>query len=301
MDATINAHAAPPALAVTPTTSKLELSIIRTNGGTQTRAAIDRDVVKDYADAIKDGVTLPPIVVYYDGNAHWLADGFHRHDAAIKAGLGVIDAEVRQGTQRDAILHSVGANADHGFRRNNDDKHRAVQRLLDDPEWSAWSDHEIARRCHVSNHLVAKRRKLTGNFPSENGGALATERRFTTRHGTEATMKTGNIGTTKAPGRTITRTVDPEYQEMWNDPDIQHEAAVAEHDQQTERDERIGMSGAAAVEADNEGLRQQLAERDRTIARVTRERDALKSQVSYWKHEAVALGWKPAGENADAA
>ena len=39
-----------------------------------------------------------------------------------------------KGTQRDAILWSISANATHGLRRTNEDKRRAVTRLLQDPE-----------------------------------------------------------------------------------------------------------------------------------------------------------------------
>lgn len=271
--------------------SRLALLDIRTNGGTQTRAELDQGAVNDYAEAIEDGATFPPVVVFYDGNDYWLADGFHRYRATEKAGRTHIDADVRQGNQRAAILHSVGANADHGLRRNGEDKRRAVQTLLDDPEWSEWSDREIARRCRVSPTSVGQWRKLTVQMDSDRRG-----RKYTTRHGTEATMRTGNIGAPSSPGRTIQRVTSSEFNQMWDDSDVQVEAAMAAHDREAERDERIGMAGAAAVEDDNENLRRQLADRDRTIARVTRERDALRNQVAYWKREAIALGWKHAAE-----
>jgi hypothetical protein len=40
---------------------------------------------------------------------------------------------------------AVGGNAIHGKRRTNQDKRRAVMTLLEDDEWKAWSNHEIAR------------------------------------------------------------------------------------------------------------------------------------------------------------
>ena len=86
--------------------------------------------------------------VFYDGQAYWLADGFHRVRAAQEAGLAGINADVRQGTRRDAVLFSAGANAVHGLRRSNADKRRAVETLLNDEEWRAWSDNEIARGGH---------------------------------------------------------------------------------------------------------------------------------------------------------
>ena len=128
----------------------LSVAAIRTDGGTQPRSTILRDVVEEYAAAMADGAKFPAITVFYDGAEYWLADGFHRLAATETAGSLTINCDVRQGTRRDAVLHSVGANAAHGMRRTNDDKRRAVRVLLEDAEWSQWSDREIARRCGVS-------------------------------------------------------------------------------------------------------------------------------------------------------
>ena len=88
----------------------------------------------------------------------WLADGYHRWHAATIAGLQTIAADVRPGGWREAILYSVGANAEHGWRRSNDDKRKAVLTLLADPGWAAWSDREIARQCGVVAPLVGSLR-----------------------------------------------------------------------------------------------------------------------------------------------
>jgi ParB-like chromosome segregation protein Spo0J len=60
------------------------------------------------------GATFPPVVVFHYGQRHWLADGFHRLYAAEAAGIGVISADVRPGTRRDALKHALSANAQHG-------------------------------------------------------------------------------------------------------------------------------------------------------------------------------------------
>ena len=145
----------------------VNIANIRINGSTQSRAEINREVVADYAEAIKDGAEFPPVVVFFDGTAYWLADGFHRYEAHAEAGAHEIPADVRQGSQRDAILYSVGANAAHGLRRTNDDKRRAVMVLLGDPEWSKWSDREVARACGVTHPFVAKLRRP---HPASKGG-----------------------------------------------------------------------------------------------------------------------------------
>ena len=124
--------------------------------------------------------------------------------AALKAGLTEIAAIVKQGTRRDAVLHSVGANAKHGLRRTNADKRRAVMRLLEDEEWSGWSDRQIARSTSTSNTFVSKlRSSLTVNVDSENQKQDVTvnvysdnpnERTYITKHGTITQMNTANIG-----------------------------------------------------------------------------------------------------------
>ncbi|CAH1672360.1 hypothetical protein CHELA20_50910 [Hyphomicrobiales bacterium] len=52
-----------------------------------------------------------------------------------------------------------GANSLHGLRRSNEDKRRAVMRLLEDSVWSGWSDGEVARRCGVSQPFVSSLRR----------------------------------------------------------------------------------------------------------------------------------------------
>lgn len=136
-------------------TEMIEIAVIRRDGGTQSRAGTNQKTVQEYAEARRDGTTLPAITLYFDGQDYWLADGFHRVEAEILVGNPTIAADVLQGTRRDAVLHSVGANANHGLRRTNDDKRRAVETLLSDKEWAAWSDREIARRSGVTGPTVA--------------------------------------------------------------------------------------------------------------------------------------------------
>lgn len=172
----------------------LKLAQIRTDGGTQPRTELNESAVADYAESITEGAKFPPVTVFYDGALYWLADGFHRFFAHKKIGALDINAEVHQGTKRDAILHSVGANASHGLRRTNEDKRKAVLTLLEDPEWAQWSNREIARRCCVSDKTVASvRESLTAEIRSEEPD----QRTYTTKHGTEAVMSTANIGKKK--------------------------------------------------------------------------------------------------------
>jgi hypothetical protein len=133
------------------------------------------------------------VVVYFDGQDYWLADGFHRVQAAMQIGRKRLDADIRPGAQRDAVLHSVGANAEHGLRRTRQDKHRAVLILLRDKEWSHWSDRKIAKACSVNPHLVAQLRQSI----CEN--AQMRKRRTVERNGTTYTMDTSEIGKEASP------------------------------------------------------------------------------------------------------
>jgi N6-adenosine-specific RNA methylase IME4 len=174
----------------------LDTSMIRVNGGTQSRAEINPFKVDEYTDWMRQGVDFPAIMVFFDGQDYWLADGFHRWHAVKQAGIPEIKCEVRQGTRRDAVLYSVGANWTHGLGRNNADKRRAVMMLLSDPEWSNWSNVVIARHCRVDEKTVRNIRKeiVTSENPKLVPNPAPLERTFVTRHGTPATMKVSSIG-----------------------------------------------------------------------------------------------------------
>jgi hypothetical protein len=140
----------------------LNLDKIKIDGGTQSRAKIDQDVVAEYADLIKSGTIFPPVTVFYDGVDYILADGFHRYFANRKAGTPNVEVQLHEGTLRDAILYSFSANHSHGLRRTSADKRKAVTAMLEDIEWQDWSDREIAKHCRVSPMLVATIRKELG-------------------------------------------------------------------------------------------------------------------------------------------
>lgn len=144
----------------------IDIEAIRADERAQPRAMFDTELVSQYAEAMASGDSFPPVTLFHDGADYFLADGFHRYHAAKSLGLVELAADVREGGLRDAILFSCSANANHGWRRTNDDKRRAVLRLLNDPEWKLWSDREIGRRCGVDGKTVAALRpKPSAEFP----------------------------------------------------------------------------------------------------------------------------------------
>jgi protein gp37 len=170
----------------------IEIARLRMDGGTQPRAELDRKRIDLYADLLREGIVLPPVVVFHSGADYWLSDGFHRVNAAKLAGRARVPVDVRQGARRDAVLFSCGANREHdaaGLPRSNADKRRAVETLLRDDEWVKWSDREIAKRCAVAQTFVSGIRRSLSTVLSE-----PAVRTFVSKHGTTTTMKTENIG-----------------------------------------------------------------------------------------------------------
>lgn len=189
----------------------LLLEKIRQDGGTQSRAEIHGGTVARYVEAYSEAEDMPPPVVYHDGEQFWLADGFHRVRAALHLGLKQLKCDVRQGSLREAILFSVGANARHGLPRTPNDKRRGVCRLLEDEEWSGRTDRWIAEKCAVSHPFVAKLRAeieekkrseielQLETFPTEMPDELET---FPTEPG----RRSGKDGKTYAPTKTKAET-----------------------------------------------------------------------------------------------
>lgn len=171
----------------------IELSKVRIDGELQPRAELNQDTIAEYAEAYKSGANLPPVTLFFDGSSYWLADGFHRYNAARDAGRTTIYEEIIPGTLRDAILYSLSANSKHGLRRSNADKKKAVKTLLDDPEWSMWPQAKIAETCGVTREYV---NRVCSEFVTCDRSQVSApqERKYTTKHGTTAIMNTANIG-----------------------------------------------------------------------------------------------------------
>lgn len=86
------------------------------------------------------------------------------------------------------------------------------------------------------------------------------------------------------------------------DPEFQAEAEAAARDIEIERDERIALSGADALAAENDKLGRQVAALDRRVAALLEENGSLKYREKMWRDRALALGWKktPAEGDGDA-
>lgn len=129
------------------------LSEIRPDSATQVRVAIDQSLIAEYAEKMSQGIKLPPIDLFLDGETYLIGDGWHRFLAAQRNGDVTMLANVHDGGRSAAIKFALGANVSHGLRRSNADKRRAVEIAL--REFANMSDRAIAELCGVSPSTVS--------------------------------------------------------------------------------------------------------------------------------------------------
>ncbi len=163
---------------------QLALKDIRTDGGTQQRD-VDDDVVARYKALMQDGKKFPPISVVHDGKDYWLWDGFHRYHAERKNGKNYIQANITEGTKREAMFFSFAANEKHGFpRQSGTVKAMLLDKIFPDKEWGKMSDEELANwiggitKGHVSRcrRDYEKSLEKTAPKPKKKGKKSTTEK-----------------------------------------------------------------------------------------------------------------------------
>ncbi len=266
----------------------------------QPRVETKQEVIDEYAELLLSGVQMPPITVFYDKETgqFYLADGYHRVAAARQAGLAQIYEEIIPGTRRDAILCGLKANAKHGLRRSNADKRRAVLTMLNDAEWAGWSDNAIAKACAVDHKTVAACRPSLGNSQVSEP---ATDKTFTTKHGTTATMNTANIGATRI--RRNTNVADDSGADI---DEARPETAISEVDELRSRLCEMATS-LEEVTADRDRLEEIIGADDRLteIKRLSDLNRAIEARVAGLMEEAKeanqrAASWKKKATTAEA-
>jgi len=154
-------------------TARIQLDHITLDERLQSRE-LNFTVVKDYAAVMRRGGQFPPVcVVHDDADNYFLVDGHHRVAATRQLhGIETIDAEIINGSFSDALWLSWAANRDHGLRRTQKDKRRAVCAALEHPQWSQKSDREIARHIGCDHKTVASIRRR-GEFPKDKANRTA--------------------------------------------------------------------------------------------------------------------------------
>jgi len=266
---------------------KLKLTEVKLDSDLQARAALNELVVQEYTEVIREGGVMPSVTVFHDGAAYHLADGWHRYFAHKGAGFAEIEADIKEGTRRDAILYSVSANDKHGLRRSNADKRKAVMVLLEDFEWSEWNDVKISTQCGVSSMFVGKLRK-------EINGDEVPAQRIVKRGDKEFVMNTEKIG------RVLEKEDPaPEYDEEDKLEEMATEfKAIAERNEELEAKLAVKlMEGTPEEKKKAQAIIEEQAERIKSLEAqvkgLTASRDSyqlknaeLLKQLNYWKKQA---------------
>jgi hypothetical protein len=136
------------------------------------RDRLDDFTVERYADSWQ---RLPPIVVWDVDGRLVVADGFHRHAAAVMLGKRSIKAEVMHGTFTEALDFVASVNLFHGLPLTRAERRRAVEVKL--KLHHDWSDRRMAEELAVSRELVAKIRRqlIDGNQIPNNPGRVGAD------------------------------------------------------------------------------------------------------------------------------
>lgn len=174
---------------------KLAIDQIRRDPRTQPRNHIDHEVAERYRDAMAEGDQFPPVTVFFDETDYWLADGWHRVQAAMLLDWTEIEVEVHEGGLREAEWFSFSVNATHGYPRGKDDVGHILSRIFKDPEWSAKPLREIQRHTAVPWTTV---RRHHDRFASGPVAQIKPAEREVTRGGMTFRMNTTNIGARSA-------------------------------------------------------------------------------------------------------
>lgn len=286
----------------------IQLSAIHIDGGTQSREALNQATVAEYAEAMTEGATFPPVTLFFDGSNHWLVDGFHRYFAAKQVGFTDMPAEVREGTQLDAQWASYTVNKDHGLRRSNADKRKAVMGALAHPYGKAKSDNQIAKELGVHHSTVGDIRRSLADSASDK----PTERTYITKHGTTAVMKIDKIGKAKsatnsaapapapakaAPAPTPLHVVAPTG-DVITEADLQEDPADLLEELQRDNEELRSQMAILTAEDTKAELHKMILQRDHAIRQQSEAMDkAHKSQErEKWTKRQLMRCGKAAGE-----
>ena len=261
---------------------KIQLQKIRLDGGTQPRKEIDEPLVQHYTEVLLEGKdTFPPVELWFDGKSYWPSDGFHRFHAHKRAGFLDIEANVHQGTKRDAFLACLKANGKHGKPRTPEERRYVVQLALEDIELGEKTDTEIALICDVSSMTVGRVRKALGLEAATRVNKLGQKVDITGR------------------GPKVAPPPEPEYTEE----DKMHELAI-EHTALSEENTKLKdmlaiktlpVSEEARIEVQEtiESLRAEVKELEFRLRTMTQSRNEFQSknaemikQMAYWKKRA---------------
>ncbi|MGL6135949.1 MAG: ParB N-terminal domain-containing protein [Planktothrix sp.] len=121
---------------------------------------LKEDHINDLIVAFNNRTPLPPIVIFKDRDSKfWLADGHHRVEAATRLGNEDISCDIRIGSKREAKLHSICCNNEHGLKPTPHEKNNMAAELLLDAAWTKKTDTEISKMVGMGQSTISKMRR----------------------------------------------------------------------------------------------------------------------------------------------
>jgi len=120
---------------------ELDLSRIKQNDTFRCREAEDEETIERYAEQFADYMKaeeqgeeldypFPPISVWYDNGQYVLLGGYHRLEAARRAGSKTIMVRVFYGTEGDVFMVAMRDNGKHGLPLRSGDRRLIVMKAL---------------------------------------------------------------------------------------------------------------------------------------------------------------------------
>ena len=170
---------------------KLKIADITMDVGIQPRFKLDLDLVKEYAEKMRDGEKFPPPVVFCDGSHNYLSAGFNRVMALKSNGHVEIECEVINGTIEDAQDYAWKSNNDHGAPLTAEEKREIIRKALKTKRYSESSNNELAKEFKISSMTVGRVRIAMQEDSKEE---QPKERKYKDKNGNEKIMDTSKIG-----------------------------------------------------------------------------------------------------------
>jgi hypothetical protein len=146
-------------------TETLSLDLLRIDGDTQSRLAINEDAVADYCELIQEAGgqwPFPPLDVFFDGSEYFVADGFHRKLGAVRAKRSSVPCNVHEGTATDARIFGMTANDRNGLRMTPADKKHCVAWLTN--AFPKMTQREIGEKTGLSTRRI---KQIVAEFNAE--------------------------------------------------------------------------------------------------------------------------------------
>ncbi|MBK8202508.1 MAG: ParB N-terminal domain-containing protein [Bdellovibrionales bacterium] len=120
--------------------AKLRLSQVEVDDLSLPREEYKKEEIEHYAECLKNGDILPPIVVFKKDSRFILASGHLRFEAHKLIEAIEIDVIVKEGSDHERIIESIESNSKHGLRLTNEEKRKCIKYFLSHPETRNWGD-----------------------------------------------------------------------------------------------------------------------------------------------------------------